>query len=111
MANKEQLILYSNSCTAQHNFAEYCKASLKPWHLKIYLEEVLHHCVFKEEINLVYNTFACFHVLMPDLWTAGKKPSGTVSSFICLSLFSHLTQIWLIKTNVSLWKQCEWKHI
>lgn len=52
------------------------------------MEEALHHCVFKEEINLVYNTFACFHVLRPDLWTAGEKPPGTVSSFICLSLFT-----------------------
>lgn len=50
------------------------------------MEEALHHCVFKEEINLVYNTFACFHVLRPDLWTAGEKPPGTVSSFICVSL-------------------------
>ncbi len=86
----EQVIQYSYMYqlhnTAQ--LAKYCKASLKLWHLKIYLEKALRRSVFKEEINLVYNTFACFHVFGPDLWTAGEKPPGTVSSFIYLSLFT-----------------------
>lgn len=90
----EQVIQYSYMYqlhnTAQ--LAKYCKVSLKVWHIKIYLEEALHRSVFKEEINLVYNTFACFHVFRLDLWTAGEKPPGTVSSFICLSLSLH---IWL----------------
>ncbi len=70
----EQVIQYSYMYqlhnTAQ--LAKYCKASLKLWHLKIYLEKALRRSVFKEEINLVYNTFACFHVFGPDLWTASR---------------------------------------
>lgn len=82
-------------------------------HLKSYLEKVLCRCVFKEDFNLVYNTLTCFHELKSDLWTACKKPPGNLSSFVCLSLslLPHLTQIWLIKTNVSLWKRCERKHV